>query len=32
MPVENVFSILDRGTVATEKIERGVIKPVRKLK
>ncbi len=27
MPVENVFSILGRGTVATGKIERGVIKP-----
>ncbi len=32
MPVEDVFSITGRGTVATGRIERGVIKLVKKLK
>ena len=32
MPVEDVFSITGRGTVATGRIERGMLKLVKKLK
>jgi elongation factor Tu len=32
MPIEDVFSITGRGTVATGRIERGVIKPVIQLR
>jgi elongation factor Tu len=32
MPIEDIFSIEGRGTVVTGKIERGIVKLVKKLK